>query len=312
VPLALIGIDLIAIQDTARLLAIAHESGHHVYRQMTVNYLAGLDEQVAERAAVAPPAASQTQAPAWLLAWEEEIFADVYSVLVAGPVAGLSVQAMLMAEAPAVLLQDDADHPLPALRPEIATIVLHKLAAGANKQAALRLSQTADLLRLQWRHYLAEQKVEYAFTPAGERAAISLDEARGHLRVYVEALLDGELAELAGENTLERWSKGIAKGNAEALPKLYSQFSATCSGLAEGNIPELKAAGNKNVAVTPQVAGVRGGQRVLGQIGEPYLDQLRDEALAGRRRLSSGAWKAVFLAGDWVTEEGGSGIIPVR
>ena len=38
VPLALIGIDLTAIHDRAQLLAIAHEVGHHVYRQLTTKY----------------------------------------------------------------------------------------------------------------------------------------------------------------------------------------------------------------------------------------------------------------------------------
>ena len=74
----------------------------------------------------------------------------------------------------------------------------------------------------------------------------------------------------------------------------------------------MAAVGDKKVAVTPQLPGVKGGQRIVGQIGDPNLDQLRDDALNGKRTLSTGAWKAVFLAGDWVTEEGGSGITPVK
>ncbi len=124
VPLALIGIDLTAIHDRAQLLAIAHEAGHHVYRQLTTNYSVEPQKKVEKRTLAAAP----DQFPAWLRAWTEEVFADIYSVLVAGPVAGISVQAMLMSELPSVLLQDDADHPLPALRPEIAVAVLRKLA----------------------------------------------------------------------------------------------------------------------------------------------------------------------------------------
>ena len=308
-PLALIGIDLTAINDTARLAAIAHEAGHHVYRQMTVNYLAGVDEQVAQR--MASPAEDDANAlPAWLLPWVEEIFADVYSVLVAGPVAGLSVQAMLMAESPLLLLLDDADHPLPALRPWIAVAVLQKLAAlDANVAARLQLSATR--LDEQWRTYLLEQKIGAEFTPAGGGKPVTLAAARQQVAAYVDALLESELASLAHAPKSGRWSKGLADSKTP-LAELYAQFAAFCVDLTDDEIPELAAAGDKKVAVTPQVHGVKGGQRIVGQIGDPYLDQLRDDALAGKRTLSAGAWKAVFLAGDWVTEEGGSGITPVR
>jgi len=307
-PLALIGIDLASINDTARLLAIVHEAGHHVYRQMTVNYLAGVDEQVAER--MAAPSGATPVPPAWLLSWVEEIFADVYSVLIAGPVAGLSVQAMLMAESPSLLLQDDADHPLPALRPVIAVLVLQKLAA-LDANAAARLQLSAARLDEQWRAYLDEQQTGAAFTPAGGGEPVSLAAARQHLASYVEMLLEGELAVLAGAPRPGRWSKGLAD-TVTPLSELYTQFTAFCDHLTGDEIPELAAVGDKKVAVTPQLPGVKGGQRIVGQIGDPYLDQLRDDALNGKRTLSTGAWKAVFLAGDWVTEEGGSGITPVK
>lgn len=312
VPLALIGIDLTAIQDPLRLVAVAHEVGHHVYRQMTVNYatdLNELDEQVTDVIAQRAAASAAEQPPAWLLPWAEELFADVYSVLVAGPVAGLSMQAMLMAGSSAHLLHDDGDHPLGALRPQIAVLVLQKLAARDASSAA-RLQNTAARLQDQWRTYLAEQKITLAFAPAGGGAPVQLAAAHDQLRRYIDTLLDGPLAPLAHWPKLERWSKGLDAPTAP-LTELYAQFTAACVRLAGSEIPELSAAGDKKVAVSPQVAGVRGGQRVVGEIGDPYLDGLRDEALAGKRTLSAGAWKAVFLAGDWVTEEGGSGIRPV-
>jgi hypothetical protein len=307
VPLALIGIDLTAVEDPARLVAVAHEVGHHVYRQLTTNYATGVDAQVAQRAATPDLSAHY---PAWLLAWAEEIFADVYGVLVAGPVAGLSVQAMLLAELPGVLLQDDADHPLPALRPEIAIAVLRKLSALQGKDDEGRLAQTADALSTHWQAYLAQQKVGDAFTPAGGGAAVSLAGARGQLQQYVAAVLDKELAPLAAEAKSERWSKGIKGG--DALAALYDQFEKSIKRPGDGPVPQLQPSGDDKVAVDPQVPGVKGGVRVVGQIGDPYLDGLRDDALGGKRTLAAGAWKAVFLAGDWVTEEGGSGITPVK
>ncbi len=230
-------------------------------------------------------------------------------MLVAGPVAGLSVQTMLMGELPGVLLQDDADHPLPALRPEIAVAVLRKL-AGEGKQGDGRLTQAAELQQEQWRAYLKLRTVGDAFTPAGGGQPVPLAAARGQLAAYVGYWLDGLLAPLARDAKAARWSSG--GGSAEtAAAELYGQFAKTCAGLAGARAPELEAAGDK-VAVTPQVAGVHGGQRVVGEIGDPYLDELRNHALAGKRTLTVDEWQAVFIAGDWVTEEGGSGINPVK
>ena len=299
VPLALIGIDLTAIHDRAQLLAIAHEAGHHVYRQLTTNYSAEPQKKAEKRALAAPE-----QFPAWLRAWTEEVFADIYSVLVAGPVAGLSVQAMLKGELPNVLLQDDADHPLPALRPEIAVAVLRKL-AGEGKHGDGRLAQAADLMRQEWQAYLQQCNVGDAFTPVGSREQVPLVAARGQLEAFVGYWLDGLLAPLARDAKAARWS------SAETASDLYDQFDKTCGGLAGTRAPELEAVGDK-VAVTPQVAGVHGGQRVVGEIGDSYLDELRSHALAGKRTLTTAEWQAVFIAGDWVTEEGGSGILPIK
>jgi hypothetical protein len=307
VPLAVIGIDLTAVEDPVRLVAVAHEVGHHVYRQMTTNYAANVDAQVAQRAA-APAAA--THYPGWLLAWAEEIFADVYGVLVAGPVAGLSVQAMLLAELPGLLLEDDADHPLPALRPEIAIAVLRKLSARQGKDDEGRLAQTADALASLWQSRLAQLKVGDSFLPAGGGSAVALAGAREELHRYVGALLDKELALPAAEAKAEPWSKGVKGG--DALDELYDQFAQAIKRLGDGPVPQLQPSGDNKVVVAPQVPGVKGGERVVGQIGDPYLDGLRDDALAGTRTLAAGAWKAVFLAGDWVTEEGGSGITPIK
>ena len=126
----------------------------------------------------------------------------------------------------------------------------------------------------------------------------------------------GRSAETHSTTASGRDEASLLKRRAEAaqtpLAELYTQFDAACAALGTARLPELAVnASGRQVAVTPQVAGVKGGKRVIGQIGDPYLDELRDEVLAGKRQLTPGAWKAVFLAGDWVTEEGGSGIRPV-
>jgi hypothetical protein len=308
-PLAAIGFDLSATHDRTRLIAIAHEAGHHVYRQLTVNYAADLDEQIEGRAA---DALSPTAWPAWLLAWEEEIFADVYSVLIAGPVAGLAMQQMVGAELPAVLTYDDGDHPLAALRPEITPAVLRQLAVRSHGGQQQKLVQTADQLEQRWRAYLLAQGTATAFQPAGSTEPVLLEAARMTLASYVEELLARELAPLAAEESGTAWSEAVAAADPTALSEITAQFERGLAQLDGSPLPELEARGKARVAVSPQVKGVRGGDRLAGQIGDPYLDELRDDALAGKRVLTTSEWQAVFLAGDWVTEEGGSGILPVR
>ncbi len=96
------------------------------------------------------------------------------------------------------------------------------------------------------------------------------------------------------------------------LPELFRQFEATLDGLRGRQLPELvMAAGGRRVVVEPQISGLVGGERVIGQIGDKHLDDLRDRALAGERKLEDNEWKAIFLAGDWLTQTGGSGIIPL-
>jgi hypothetical protein len=251
--------------------------------------------------------------PAWLLAWEEELFADVYSVLVAGPVAGLAMQALLAAELPAALTYDDGDHPLGALRPSIAPAVLRAVAAATGDvRQRDALAGAAAALDRRWQSTLAGLDGVSAFVPQDATEAVPLDSARATLESYVQELLAGALAPIAGAAGAVMWSQGLTAEDDALESQLLAQFRHFLAKRSSDVVPELALEGIRRILVAPQVAGVAGGTRAIGQIGDPYLDGLRDGALARTQQLSVGAWQAVFLAGDWVTEEGGSGIIPVR
>lgn len=107
-PVALIGIAYSAAEVRRDLFAIPHEVGHYVYW----NTPAGR--------------AFAGQLPAWLAhhpvgQWAEEVFADAFAGLVAGPVGILSLQAVLDWHAADAFAMADAadDHPPPILRPLI-------------------------------------------------------------------------------------------------------------------------------------------------------------------------------------------------
>ena len=308
VPLAVIGIDFSAVGDRNRLVAIAHETGHHVYRQITVNYLANLDEQIEALAQPAPQAEAERW-PSWLLAWEEEIFADTYAALIAGPIAALGLHKVILTGRRDSLVEDDGDHPLDALRPQILHTTLRIMAEKRSAEQREALLTAVDALEAAWEQTLQAHGNPVEFLPAGGDAPVALDEAGILLRSLVEEMVNGALAPIAADAGRTLWSLGAAESSA-ALASCEEQFAEYCRSLSGSSLPELALRDqNRIVRVARFPVKGEGGQRLVGEIGDPHLDELREAGLAGAA-LTADQWKAVFLAGDWTTQEGGSGIKP--
>lgn len=120
-PVALLAVPLSCATNYAQLhsrdfLAIYHEVGHYVYRHGMVNgeripvYLAN---QFYDR-------------PVWVQDWLEEIFADVFGGLMAGPLIALDFQELQSDNPAEQFMEDDGIHPIPAIRPQIYLKVLEK------------------------------------------------------------------------------------------------------------------------------------------------------------------------------------------
>ena len=94
----------------------------------------------------------QTLIPAdWRLAWLEELFADVYGCLVAGPISVLGFQEILADGLPADDSRELNNYPFPALRPLIQSQVLRRIAQqlpAATEPVTFVLA--ADLLDAHW------------------------------------------------------------------------------------------------------------------------------------------------------------------
>jgi hypothetical protein len=88
--------------DIRDYLAIPHEVGHYVYWRSIVN---SQRLHIALRERLIQAGLSD------YLHWLEEIFADVYSCIVAGPVVGLSGQDLHLDNLPAEFTEDDGEHP---------------------------------------------------------------------------------------------------------------------------------------------------------------------------------------------------------
>ena len=99
-------------------LAIPHQARHYVYWH-SKNDKKPLRYHLAERF-------SGNNKPSWGMEWLEEIFADVYGCLIAGPVIARSFQDLQLRHSQKRFVEDDGEHPVPILRPDIYTKVLRK------------------------------------------------------------------------------------------------------------------------------------------------------------------------------------------
>jgi hypothetical protein len=133
------------------LLAIPHEIGHHLFWK---GQMPGKKRTIYKHMQKQLKRA-QIRKWDWRRAWLEEIFADAFGCLVAGPVMALSFQELLTDNPPAQFKEDTGHHPIPALRPYIQTKILRAI-TDANGNPRYRLAP--DRLDEKWEAWLADQE----------------------------------------------------------------------------------------------------------------------------------------------------------
>jgi len=160
--IALIGIPYTCITNPNDYLSIAHEVGHHVYWHGEI-----------EKTPIPNYLANHFNAfPKWLLDWLEEIFADIYGVLVAGPAIALSFQDLLLQRSTTELFSfDDGSHPISWLRPYVYTYALKEIYSINDKTNEHLFAG----LERYWNYQATKQggKTEY-FHPFSEQQKVKL------------------------------------------------------------------------------------------------------------------------------------------
>lgn len=139
-PVALIGVPFTCLTVTRDHLAIPHEVGHYVFWHAKVpagQAGAGtpLHAVLRDRAFEALRAFVTVDAPefpTWCYHWLEEVFADVYGALIAGPIMALDFQDLALHNSCHDFITSDDDHPVPILRPSIYTKALRHAANPDN------------------------------------------------------------------------------------------------------------------------------------------------------------------------------------
>jgi hypothetical protein len=230
-PLALVAVPYTANSVSHDFLATPHEIGHHVYR-----YSPGLAANLRTCLPIQPD---------WLHNWREEIFADVYGCLVAGPVIGLDFQDILFDNDLENFMSDDGEHPVEAIRPYAYVAVLAKLG----------FPNAAKALEKEWQRKFADRNSPESFIPYGEESPVSLAEARKRL----EALALQILTYLQDDCRIQPdsfWSQDLDAG--EKLNSLYQKFAAWVKQPLGVTVPELKEEGNEvGIWISGQLANRR-------------------------------------------------------
>lgn len=182
--------------ESDRHASLAHELGHHVFwnngeLEEYAKRLDLIDEQIAHLVFdgkfpagvnLSDPAITQNeirilfdQYTIWI-GWIEEVFADVFGTLIIGPRFAKSAQDVLVRERVGrrdELLTSDGDHPVPALRPYIATATLQVVAGLQTDAFCSELEKLVAELERRWdtaiwEDALKEERQSQSKAPVGD------------------------------------------------------------------------------------------------------------------------------------------------
>jgi hypothetical protein len=182
---------------TARdFLAIAHEIGHHLFWH-------GKQENIPLRSLLRSRLSSR---PTWRMAWLEEVFADIYGAMIAGPVLALDFQELIYDNPD--LEEDDGEHPVGASRPFVYIDALKRI---KDKDGKLKYAHSPSALEEKWKASREKRDKMDSFRPkkGDTSAAVSLDEARLDLHEVIEAILE-LLQPMEAARQDETWSADSA------------------------------------------------------------------------------------------------------
>ncbi len=272
-PVALIGIPFTSLTSNQDLLAIPHEVGHYVYHHAT-----GLAANLHQQIPLDPP---------WFNRWIEEVFADIYGCLVAGPLLGLDFQDLLLDNPAASFTHDNGEHPIDALRPFIHITVLKQLG----------FSNAAEALKDRWENVMLHRNCPDMFVPFGSDSPVSLADARAKLETVTSNMLNYLLA-THHLHPDDYWSKDLKNANDDVtrLYKAFDRWLKNCKLTAVNKLEERN--GKIGVLVRDNHAQ---NIRPLGTT-QTWRDSMKQLVSDQRTVLPFPAWLPIFTSGYWPTK----------
>ena len=181
----IIGAPFSALHLPESWLSIPHEAGHYIFWNSTstmgefANFYAALEEAVIK--ALSETLGRRTEAGhfrrtgeiyrSWST-WLNEIFADIYGTLIAGPAIGWSMQRLLRSRLnrrDLFHIHEDPDHPDPYIRPFVHSVTLRRMAELTKAgEFAEQFRAAAGKLDASWRKSWPESDpAAQLYTPDG-------------------------------------------------------------------------------------------------------------------------------------------------
>lgn len=265
-PAVLIGIPFSAIENSFDLLAIPHEVGHYIYHNGSWQgqaVEAWLDEQL-----------QANNLPKWAYHWAEECFADIYGCLIAGKHIADSALEMARNASLSEYIEDDGEHPIPALRPGIYLAVLEKL-AGLDWETVEEFRAAWDALRNE-RPNQSLFKPEIVAASGTARVMVAAEEIEAALRQMAGTILElpplRRLAQCRSRSSQGLWAYS-----------LQEMEGADLDWSVEGALPELTSDGaSLTISAEPDQAAI-----AIRPIGTTPHDPLRAQLTSELEKSSS-------------------------
>jgi hypothetical protein len=268
-PVALIGIPATSLAVPQDYLAIPHEAGHYVYRHGRLPESCNRGNLIARKREHIEDALRRCVREALrriklsnalydkngTFRWLEEMFADIYGCLVAGPVIALDFQDLQLQKRRDQFLTLDDDHPTPLFRP---LIYIKVLAASENPA----WQKMANLLYWTWEtnNNVVQGRTEFKtkwdidvndlISPG---TSLSSNHPVDIVIQLILDLLDGIKGNWSGDWSQGKLNQLLSSSDALTDAEQASLYSASTGYLQELKAdppPELELAKNVDVAAT--------------------------------------------------------------
>jgi hypothetical protein len=287
-PVALIGVPISSLNVNYDLFAIPHEVGHYIYWN-------GKTKDSSSSFFYAVPEALR-DFPVWIQKWGEEIFADVYGAIIAGPTIGVIFQNMQVdGNTQDEFLQDDADHPTPILRPFVYSAVLRQIE---------QYKEWAEILDEDWNAHLERRELDRAsFTPSNFNGLILNKNPRELLveaTVAVFKLVEAQFSKIPPDTKWAVWTKADPNRDREqGYESLLIEWDKKINDLK-------KPDGTRYVGRKKDMAAVPRTDKELRHEWKKANDALAlealtqpDESAQHKPSPQERRWLAEFSAGGW-------------
>ncbi|NHZ71572.1 MAG: hypothetical protein GWP17_00585 [Aquificales bacterium] len=271
-PVAVIGVPYTCFTTVQDYLATPHEIGHYIYHHGT---------SIASDLHNLLPAM-----PEWGAEWLEEIFADVYGCLVAGPVIGLDFEDLLSDNDLESFITSDGHHPVDAVRPYIYIEVLKKQG----------FVNAAEALIVRWQEILKARGNPQSFMPDDENGEVPMDLAKDFVEKTAVVIL--EYLKNRSVPTNRTWTQDLP--NPDTNPdELYGAFASKLAKLTKTPLNKLHVEPDEDKIFVVLPDGKKRNQRKIGNT-QSWVDWAKKQSRAhAKESLPASVWTGIFNAGGW-------------